>query len=144
LIQANYTIGNWGAYYAKAIIRDLNAGAVAWTDWNIFLNQNGGPNHKGNFCFAPVHVNTEAQKITYTKAYYSIGHFSKFILPGAKRVACSLSNSFLETTAFQNPDGTCVLVVLNDTNKNIIYKMFLGAHFIQLDSKPNSIQTILF
>jgi len=137
---------NWdlGAYYAKAMIRDLNAGAVAWTDWNIFLNQNGGPNHKGNFCFAPVHVNTETQKIAYTKAYYCIGHFSKFIQPGAKRVACSLSNSFLEATAFQNTDGTCVLVVLNDTNKNITYKMFLGAHFIQLDSKPNSIQTILF
>ena len=49
--------------YAKAMINDFNNGTVAWTDWNILLNEYGGPNHVGNFCFAPVHGDTKTGKI---------------------------------------------------------------------------------
>jgi glucosylceramidase len=139
-------INNWdiGVYYAKSMIRDFNAGTCAWTDWNILLNQHGGPNHKGNFCFAPVHVNTNNSEITYTSAYYYIGHFSKYIKPGARRLACSVSNSFLEATAFKNIDGSIVLIVLNDSDTPIHFKSFLNNQFLEIDSQPNSIQSILF
>ena len=61
--------------YAKAMINDFNNGTVAWTDWNILLNEYGGPNHVGNFCFAPVHGDTKTGKIKFTNSYYYIGHF---------------------------------------------------------------------
>ena len=61
------------------MINDFNDGASAWTDWNILLDENGGPNHVGNFCFAPVHADTRNGQLIYTNAYYYIGHFSKFV-----------------------------------------------------------------
>jgi glucosylceramidase len=45
--------------YGKSMIHDFNNGTVGWTDWNILLDQNGGPNHVGNFCFSPIHGDTE-------------------------------------------------------------------------------------
>lgn len=72
-----------GERYGTAIINDLNHGAVGWTDWNILLDQNGGPNHVGNYCFAPVHADTRTGEVIYTPSYWYIGHFSKFIRPGA-------------------------------------------------------------
>jgi glucosylceramidase len=55
LLQAD-DIHNWrlGEYYGRSMINDFNDGAVGWTDWNVLLDEQGGPNHVGNFCFAPV------------------------------------------------------------------------------------------
>ncbi|HEY3997617.1 MAG TPA: glycoside hydrolase family 30 beta sandwich domain-containing protein [Candidatus Xenobia bacterium] len=50
-------------------------------------------------------------------SYWYIGHFSKFVRPGARRVACTVSNDDLRATAFVNPDGRAVAVVLNDTDR---------------------------
>ena len=43
-----------GEIYGNSMINDFNDGTVGWTDWNILLDEQGGPNHVGNFCFAPV------------------------------------------------------------------------------------------
>lgn len=69
-----------GETYATNIINDLNRGCVLWTDWNVLLDEKGGPNHVGNFCFAPVHGFTETGEVVYTSAFPYIGHFpSSFI-----------------------------------------------------------------
>jgi hypothetical protein len=68
---------------------DLNAGAVGWTDWNILLDERGGPNHVGNFCFAPVHADRATGALTFTPSFAYLGHFSKFIRPGAQRVSAA-------------------------------------------------------
>ena len=73
-----------GERYGKSMINDFNNGTVGWTDWNILLDETGGPNHVQNFCFAPIHANTKTNEIIYTPSYYYIGHFSKFIRPEAK------------------------------------------------------------
>src|SRR5690606_27215713 len=86
-------ISDWslGERYGKSLINDFNAGTVAWTDWNILLDEKGGPNHVGNFCFAPVHADTRTGKLLFANSYYYLGHFSKFIKPGAKRIVSSAS-----------------------------------------------------
>jgi len=66
---------------------DLSNGTSAWTDWNVLLDERGGPNHVGNFCYAPIHADTKTGELTYMNSYYYLGHFSKFVRPGAKRVA---------------------------------------------------------
>ena len=44
-----------GEQYGRSMINDVNSGTVGWTDWNILLDEMGGPNHVKNFCFATVH-----------------------------------------------------------------------------------------
>jgi glucosylceramidase len=53
------------------MIHDFNNGTVGWTDWNILLDQNGGPNHVGNFCFSPIHGDTGALIYTPLLLYWS-------------------------------------------------------------------------
>ncbi len=130
--------------YGRSMINDFNNGAVGWTDWNILLDEKGGPNHVGNFCFAPVHANTATGELIYTPSYYYIGHFSKFIRPGAKRIESASSRSQLLCTAFRNEDGTIVTVVMNQSEEEIRYKLFNGRKAVDLTIPARSIQTILF
>ena len=82
------------------MINDFNNGTVGWTDWNILLDEKGGPNHVENFCFAPMHADTQTGELIYTPSYYYIGHFSKFIRPNAKRLNTVSSRSHLLSTSF--------------------------------------------
>lgn len=129
--------------YGKSMINDFNNGTVAWTDWNILLDETGGPNHVGNFCFSPVHGNTQTGELTFTSTYYYIGHFSKFIRPGAKRIVSVSSVNTLFTTGFKNEDGSIVIVVMNDSNKDIDYSLTMLSKTALIKTKPHSIQTIV-
>ena len=129
--------------YGKSMINDFNNGTVAWTDWNILLDQTGGPNHVGNLCFSPVHGDTNTGELTFTNSYYYIGHFSKFIRPGAKRIVSVSSVNSLLTTGFKNEDGSIVLVVMNDSDKNIDYSLTTQSKTAMLKIVPHSIQTIV-
>lgn len=135
---------HWGENYGEAMIHDFNNGAVAWTDWNILLDETGGPNHVGNFCFAPVHAKTQEGTLHYMNSYYYIGHFSKFIRPGAKRIGCSSSRAQLLSTAFMNPDGTIAVVVMNKQDTELSFRMYLGDQAVEVVSLPHSIMTLVF
>jgi len=133
----------WGENYGSAMIHDFNNGAVAWTDWNILLDETGGPNHVGNFCFAPVHAKTQEGTLHYMNSYYYIGHFSKFIRPGAKRISVSSSRAQLLATGFINPDGTVAVVVMNQGNTKIDYRLYAGNQAVVITSLPHSIATMV-
>jgi glucosylceramidase len=139
------SVNNWslGEKYGYSMINDFNNGTVAWTDWNILLDEKGGPNHVGNFCFAPVHADTQTGKLIYTNAYYYIGHFSKFIRPGAKRIGASSSRAQLQTTAFRNTDGSIVVVVMNTTDQKLPYHLWLDGNGAATESLPHSISTLV-
>jgi glucosylceramidase len=139
-------LGGWqfGEQYGRSMINDFNCGTVGWTDWNILLDERGGPNHVANFCFAPVHANTKTGELHYLSSYYYIGHFSKFIQPGAKRIASSPSRSQLLSTAFLNPDGKVTAVVMNPSEKNASYWLWLNGDAAEINSLPHSIQTLVF
>ncbi len=138
-------VKNWalGERYGYSMINDFNSGTVGWTDWNILLDEVGGPNHVGNFCFAPVHADTKTGELIYTNSYYYIGHFSKFIKPGAKRIASSPSRSALISTAFINPDGKISVVVMNKTDKEVPYFLWIDGKAAETKSPPHSIQTLV-
>jgi len=139
-------IGEWkfGEQYGRSMIHDFNNGTVGWTDWNVLLDERGGPNHVENFCFAPVHADTKTGELTYLSSYYYIGHFSKFIKPGAKRIASSPSRSQLLSTAFLNPDGKAAVVVMNPTDKPASYWLWISGDAAEVNSPPHSIQTLVF
>jgi glucosylceramidase len=132
-----------GERYGKSMINDFNNGTVGWTDWNILLDETGGPNHVNNFCFAPVHANTKTGEIIYTPSYYYMGHFSKFIRPGAKKINSAASRSQLLTTAFINTDGKVAVVVMNQSDKKIIYNLCIGKNAVVVSILPHAIQTLI-
>ncbi len=138
-------LGDWalGERYGESMINDFNAGTAGWTDWNVLLDEKGGPNHVGNFCFAPIHADTRTGALTYTNAYYYIGHFSKFIHEGAKRVASSASRDKLLTTAYQNPDGSLAVVVMNKTDEKINYLLWIKGQAAHITSNAHSIETLI-
>jgi glucosylceramidase len=138
-------IMNWalGERYGLSLINDFNSGTVAWTDWNILLDETGGPNHVGNFCFAPVHADTRTGKLTYTNSFYYLGHFSKFIKPGAKRIATSTNRDKLQATAFMNTDGKISVVVMNTSDEKISYRLWIDGKAAETTSLPHSIVTVV-
>lgn len=134
----------WGERYAQSMIHDFNNGSIAWTDWNVILDEIGGPNHVGNYCFAPMHADTRDGSLHFNFAYYCIGHFSKFIRPGARRITASPSRAELKATAFKNVDGSVAVIVLNDSDKKIDYRLYVGNQAITASLLPKSIATIVF
>lgn len=143
-IETDYQRWSNGERYGKSMINDFNSGTVGWTDWNILLDHNGGPNHVGNFCFAPIHADTRTNELIYTPSYYYIGHFSKFIHPEARRVSTTCSRSHLMSTTFINVDGSMSTVVMNETEEELTYKLIMDHKETTLFIPPHAIQTLVY
>ncbi|TLX74625.1 glycosyl hydrolase [Labilibacter sediminis] len=143
-VETDYQRWSNGERYGKSMINDFNCGTVGWTDWNILLDHTGGPNHVGNFCFSPIHADTRTNELIYTPSYYYIGHFSKFIRPGAKRVSTTCSRSHLISTSFINGDGKMITVVMNDTEEDIAYKLIVANSETTLEIPAHGIQTVIY
>jgi glucosylceramidase len=139
-----YQLWTNGERYGKSMINDFNNGTVGWTDWNILLDEKGGPNHVGNFCFAPIHADTKIGELIYTPSYYFIGHFSKFIGKDAKRISTITSRSQLISTSFLNQDGKVITVVMNQSNKKVIYNLCVGTNTTEISILPHAIQTLVY
>ena len=129
--------------YGRSMINDFNQGTVGWTDWNILLDQTGGPNHVGNFCFSPIHADTRTNELIYTPSYYYIGHFSKFIKPEATRVSTASSRSQLLSTSFLNENGTLATVVMNPMDEAITYRMYIGMQAVETTIPAHAMQTLI-
>jgi glucosylceramidase len=139
-------INEWalGEVYGHSMVNDFNNGTVGWTDWNILVDETGGPNHVGNFCFAPVIGDTKKGELIFTSSFYYIGHFSKFIRPGARRIISSSNRDMLETTAFKNADGKIAVVVMNRSDKTVPYLLWVNNKAAKMESLPHSIATLFF
>ena len=141
---SHYQLWKNGERYGRSMINDFNNGTVGWTDWNILLDENGGPNHVGNFCFAPIHADLKSGELIYTPSYYYIGHFSKFIGNEAKRISSVASRSQILTTSFLNKDGKIVTVVMNQSDKKLVYNLCIGTQFSEITIAAHAIQTLVY
>ena len=91
-----YRSPDLGLWWSRAeslaldILEDLRFWAVGWTDWNLLLDTNGGPNHLNNLCDANIIVDENKsvgnETLIVQASYYFMGHFSRFIPPGSKRI----------------------------------------------------------
>jgi len=140
-------LGDWktGERYAMNIIADMNSGCEGWIDWNLVLDNTGGPNHCGNFCLAPIICDARAGEVRYEPAYWYIGHFARFIGPGARRVACGSSRDAMEVTAFKNLDGSLAIVVLNQSAESLgqVCVKILGSGSLLTSIPSRSITTFV-
>lgn len=144
-IEGGVQLGAWhtGERYARNIIGDMTNWLEAFIDWNIVLNEQGGPNHVGNYCDAPVIVDSNSKDIHYNSSYYFIGHLSRFIRPGAVRVNSACTSSDLSTVSFRNTDDSLVTVLLNETENSFDLEHRMTNESAAIHIPAHSITTVI-
>lgn len=86
--------------------------------WNLALDENGGPTNGGcDNCRGVVTINQSTGEVTQNVEYYALGHASKFVEAGAVRLASTNYPGEVESVAFQNKDGSTVLIALNPSEE---------------------------
>ena len=137
--------GAWetGERYGRSMINDLNRWTVGWIDWNLLLDETGGPNHVGNLCSAPILADRASGTLRHQSSYFYIGHFARFIVPGAHRVLCASARQDLECTAFVNPDGSVATVVMNRTGQPIRFELCIAGRRAATELPARSIATFV-
>lgn len=145
--------------YGEELFGDFSNFTSAFCDWNLILSDKGGPFHnrsekttscagivfedKSSGCHAPVLYDTEKKEVVYTPIYYYIGHFSKYICRGAKRVATTKYHKFLHAIAFKNPDGQIIVVLMNLDNRELPAVIRHNDVCTKITMEPHSIVTVL-
>lgn len=130
-----------GERYARSMINDLNRWTVGWIDWNLLLDETGGPNHVGNLCSAPILA--AGGELLHQTSYHYIGQFSRFVRPGAQRVLCAATRQDLECTAFVNPDASQAVVALNRSTKAIEFDLRIDGRGVAAELPPRCIATLV-
>lgn len=126
--------------YAHDIIGNFNHGMNAFLDWNLILDEVGGPNHVGNFCDAPYLFDTKKKSLQESGILGYLWHFSHFIEPGAVRIGISQYTDELEVTAFQNRENL-TFVLLNRTGNTIPAYVRIKDQCVKISAAPYSIST---
>ncbi|HET7534971.1 MAG TPA: glycoside hydrolase family 30 protein [Candidatus Didemnitutus sp.] len=143
--EGGKSIGSWehGEHYAHQMIGDFQNWVCNFMDWNIVLDERGGPNHVGNFCDAPVIIDTKTKEVRYGPSFYYLGHFSRYVKPGAHRIATTGGPAGLESVAFVNPDNSLAVVVLNRTDAALPLTLVVGGDALACSVPAHAIQTYL-
>ena len=137
--------GSWdlGERYATSIINDLNRYTVAWIDWNLLLDERGGPNHVRNYCSAPIIVNTKTQELLYQSSYFYLGHFSRFFSRGDKIIECENTSNQLLSLSGINKNGRLTTTIMNKEEDSIPFLYDNGSEKKSYSIPPRSIITII-
>jgi glucosylceramidase len=115
--------------------------------WNLALDQSYGPKNNGcSNCRGVVTINTQTDQVVYNEEYYSIGHFSKFVRPGAMRIGSSRPAELSEVgvVAFQNTDGTKSLVASNYSNASKTFTVKQGEGYFNYTLPATSVVTLVW
>jgi glucosylceramidase len=99
----------------EEIIHTMRNWAKTYVKWSLALDENLGPRCGGTGTWTPlVTVNSSSGAVSYSIEYYTMGHFSKCVRPGAMRIYSNNAPG-LVNAAFLNKDGSKALVVYNET-----------------------------
>lgn len=133
--------------YARNIIVSLNHWVSGWIDWNIVLDKQGGPNHVGNYCGAPIMIDTETKYVYYTPIFYILSQFSRTIRPGDVAVETNITINILEDDSIHasstvNDDNLLSVQILNTTKIAITYQLQIGVQYSTIKIEANSLQTV--
>lgn len=133
--------------YARNIIVSLDHWVSGWIDWNVALDRDGGPNHVGNFCGAPIMIDTATGEIYYTPIYYVLAQFSRTIRPGDRAIRTSTTRAMLgeddlHASATINDAGLVSVQVLNTTPRAIDYSLQIGDQHAAITIPANALQTV--
>lgn len=147
--------GEWATNFGDNLMWNMSnifiGTALNWSKtallWNLVLDQNHGPKNNGcQDCRGVVTLNTITGQLDYNEEYYSIGHFSKFVRPGAERVSVLLPQSMPQVgaVAFLNTDGKKVLVFCNYGNEIQTFTVNQHNKFFTMSLTGKSVTTIVW
>lgn len=133
--------------YARDIIVGTNHWLSGWIDWNLVLDRNGGPNHVGNFCGAPIMIDVDSGQIHYTPVFHVLSQFSRTIRPGDQALLTrtelgQLGSDVLHACATVNPKGLLSVQLLNTTKRPIELQLQVGEELAILELPANALQTV--
>ena len=133
--------------YARNIIVSLNHWVTGWIDWNVVLDERGGPNHVGNFCGAPIMIDTDSGNVYYTPIYYILAQFSRTIRPGDRAVQTDKHTKALDPDAIHacasiNDADLLTVQVFNTTKQPVDYRLQIGAQQAEVNIAANALQTL--
>ncbi|CAH0546585.1 unnamed protein product [Brassicogethes aeneus] len=141
-------LGSWhrAENYIKNILTDFEYGSIGWVDWNMVLDQEGGPCVINNKVDSPIITNNTTGEFYKQPMFYAMGHFSKFIIP--KSVVMDVQNEYsskVKSLTVLRPDNITAAVIFNEhllhTKIEILTKEGL---LINTIVPGRSINTILF
>ena len=129
--QTEHSGGAWVGDQVRTdfeeIIHVMRSWGRSFVKWNLAGDQNDGPHAGGCATCTPlVIVNSSSGAVSYSVDFYTLGHFSKFVLPGAYRIY-SGNGAGIVSAAFLNPDGSKVVVAFNDTGASNAFRVQWGS-----------------
>lgn len=126
----------------EMIIQSMRNWSRSFIKWALVLDENHGPHQGGcSTCTPVVTIDSQTGALRYEIDYYTLGHFSKYVLPGATRIY-STNPTGMVSAAFQNPDGSKALVAFNDTGADKNFQVVWGRHTTHYRLPPYSGATL--
>jgi len=160
-----------GEVYAEDILADLSHHVTGWTDWNLVLDANGGPNWASNVVDAPILMITKDEYIRQPMFYY-MAHFSRFLPPGTSfmrtrkvnigkpgtfefvpgwvsatwtsGVSATWPGNFFLEVFYDDVEKHFVIVVLNRCHHEDSWTVVSGDEAVWGEIHSQSIQTVLW
>lgn len=130
--------------YAHEYIGDIDHGATLLFDWNIYLDQQGGPNHVQNFCSAPVMCDVNTKEIIRNPSQEAIEIIGQTAKPGSTHIASSAWHPDIETVAFKLEEGGASMLLLNRGPQPLNVKPVWLGQVAELELPPESLTSIVF
>ena len=144
-----------GEQYGREIIGDLQHWAVGFIDWNLLLDDVGGPDHAdptGKDCEGLIKCGSDAmmivrngEELELQAFYYYMGHISKFVPPGSRRIGLANSSAAVTATAMLTPENDTVVVVMNEQDVAVALSL-IDTEFGLANTTllPHSIVTLVY
>ncbi|XP_053978121.1 lysosomal acid glucosylceramidase-like isoform X1 [Hylaeus volcanicus] len=140
----NFTEKAWahGEKYFKEIMKYVNHWSVGFVDWNLALNEEGGPSWVKNYLDAGIIVNPEKDEFYKLPIFYAMAHFSRFVDRGSARISIA-GNKTIKSTAFITPSEETVVILYNSNNFSTSVTL-ADEQMLQLELSPYSMNTIIY
>lgn len=130
--------------YIHDLIGNFKNGTTGYIDWNILLDHEGGPNHMGNTCEAPILYQAEKDDLIVNLSYYYINHFSHFVEKNAYVILTSSYSNVIENVGFINPSGQKVIVLYNNNDSEVDFKIVENEKECALKMAPKEVATVIW
>lgn len=131
-------------YFTRTLMIDTTRGwARGVLLWNLALDENDGPFMGGcKNCRGVVTIDSRTGEVTRNVEYYALAHASRFVLPGARRIASDTQDKELGNVAFRNPDGSLVLLVANGAAQERAFSVRVQGHSFRWQLPAGSVATL--
>lgn len=127
--------------YAHDLIGDLNHGMQRWIDWNLIVDQDGGPRHVDGGFAAPLFLNASGE-VVQTVAYAYLNLFMSAIPAGSVRIGCSVFSSSVEATAVRTPESNIQVLLYHPAPQEALVHFRVSGKVVSAELPPESLTEI--